>query len=169
MQSFTDWRCFRRSTNAEKENLLRQVVQQQLQLQERLLAMLNTGDSDTKRYAAYLLGKYRFSQAVDSLAEHIALEDMAQRSRLWYWGQYPAQEALRSIGNPSIPAMLRNLEEKDDTKVRALSLDVIYFVDKDRDIVQLRLQKALNAESEPQKKERLQAAIKWFDQSTIGK
>lgn len=62
------------------------------------------------------------------------------------------------FGCPSIPAMLRNLEESDDAQMRKLSLEVIYRIKSDKDIAQLRLQKALHAETDTQKQARLQAA-----------
>ena len=68
--------------------------------------------------------------------------------------------ALIKIGNPSIPAVIRNLAESDDAKVRELSLTALYHIDGDKDITQLRLQKALKAEKDLQKQARLQAALK---------
>jgi hypothetical protein len=64
------------------------------------------------------------------------------------------------IGNPSIPAVIGNLEQSDDVKVRELSLAVLNYIDNDKDITQLRLQKALAAQNDGQKMMRLQGALK---------
>jgi hypothetical protein len=69
-------------------------------------------------------------------------------------------DALVAIGNPSISAVIRNLTESDDTKVRELSLQVLTRIDSDKNISQLRLQRALKAEKDSQKQVRLQAALK---------
>jgi len=71
-----------------------------------------------------------------------------------------AVDALIKIGNPSIPAMMRNLAESDDAKARELSLQVLTRIDGDKDISQLRLQKTLKAETDSTKQTRLQAALK---------
>ena len=69
------------------------------------------------------------------------------------------------IGSPAIPPLIQNLEESDDPTVRKLSLFVLCFIDGDKDIVQLRLQKALKAEKDPKKQARIQAAIKSLPES----
>ena len=56
--------------------------------------------------------------------------------------------------------MIKNLEESDDAKVRESSLNVLISIEGDKDVVQLRLQKALDAQSDAKKKDRLKAAIK---------
>ena len=65
---------------------------------------------------------------------------------------YPVVDALVKIGNPSIPAVIQNLAETEDGQVIELSLEVLYRIEGDKDIVQLRLQKASFAESDPIKK-----------------
>jgi hypothetical protein len=67
--------------------------------------------------------------------------------------------ALIEIGNPSTPAVIRNLADSDDPKVRELSLRVLTRIDNDKDISQLRLQKVLKAETDPKKQARLKAAL----------
>ncbi|MGH7976621.1 MAG: HEAT repeat domain-containing protein [Limisphaerales bacterium] len=115
--------------------------------------------------AAYYLGEMRFTGAVEDLASGIALRFDRSRIQLDYLikidiSEYPAMDALIKIGNPSIPAVIRNLAESDDAQVRKLSLQVLYRIDGDKDIVQLRLQKALKVETDSQKQARLQSALK---------
>jgi len=151
-------------TENERANLVRTNYNQLRQLREMLVAKFDSGDENEKSYAAYLLGEYRFSQAAKTLAINILWEDKVrpntERGSEWFWDHYPAMEALIKIGNPSIPAVIRNLAGSDDVKVRELSLKVLYHIEGDKDIVQLRLQKALTAEKDLQKQARLQSALK---------
>jgi len=113
--------------------------------------------------AAYYLGEMRFPEAAKDLAEKIAFRFNAGKYPYYNFPNvpdYPAMEALIKIGNPSISAVIRNLAESDDAKVRELSLQVIERIDNDKDISALRLQKAIKAETNSQKQARLQAALK---------
>jgi hypothetical protein len=113
-----------------------------------------------KCYAAYCLGVMRASEAADSLAAQITIRGSEHGLEEPIGGYEPAVTALITIGTPSIPAVIRNLAESDDAKVRELSLQVLYHIEGDKDIVQLRLQKALAAEKDSQKQARLQSALK---------
>ena len=148
----------------ERFNLLRTNNFYMRQMLETLIVKFDSGDSDEKCYVAYLLGNYRFPQAVNALAKNIALEDKIhpnqERGSEWFWDRYPVMEALIKIGNPSIPAVIRNLAESDDIKVRELSLKVLCHIEGDKDIVHLRLQKALAAEKDSPRQARLQSALK---------
>ncbi len=160
-------------TDQERAALLKDNDQYLRQTQDTLLSRLGSADQDVKFYAAYLLGAYRFPQAVSGLANNITMEDkirsQIQKQREWYWDLYPTMEALIRIGNPAIPAMVRNLEESNDAKVRELSLRVIYSIDKDKDMARLRLQKAAEAQKDLQRKARLQSALKALEKNTLWK
>ena len=153
-------------TGTEKVELIDDVGKNLRLLQKALSNQLIIGNNEAKCYAAYFIGEYRFSQSANNLAQVIALHEdfLRPNGRIWVWGQYPAMEALIKIGNPSIPAVIRNLAESDDAKVRELSLKVLYHIEGDKDIVQLRLQKALRTETDLQKQARLQAALKNLDE-----
>ena len=116
--------------------------------------------------AAYYLGELYSVKAVGILNSNIVLQLDASRIQMKYLVKIddslkiPAVEALVKIGNPSIPAVIRNLADSDDAKVRELSLQVLTRIDGDKDISQLRLQKALKAETDLQKQARLQSALK---------
>jgi hypothetical protein len=117
--------------------------------------------------SAYYLGEIRNPESAGALADLISLRlDISKINLIGLpdilrkIGNYPAFEALIKIGNPSIPAVIRNLAESDDAQVRKLSLQVLTRIDGDKDISQLRLQKALNAETDSTKKARLQSALK---------
>ena len=166
MNSKSGWdqmQAFEKLTDIERETTVEKLELDRHQMKELLLEKLSSEKEDVRFYAAYLLGEYRFSQTAASLANIITLEDKVRskmrQSREWFWDRYPAVEALIKIGTPSIPAMIRNLAENDDAKVRELSLQVLYRIEGDKDIVQLRLQKALAAEKDIAKQARLQSAI----------
>lgn len=118
--------------------------------------------------AAFYLGQMRAVEAVDSLSERIAV-------KFTDWGivhvlppnsdYFPFAENLVLIGSPAVPSLIRNLTQSDDAKVRELSLQVLARIDGDKDISQLRLQKALKAEPDSKKQARLQAALKSLSES----
>ena len=151
-------------TEKERDALLREADRNLHQLEEALLTKLVSENQDVRFYAAYLLGQYRFPRAADSLAQNITMEDDVRstmlRSPEWFWDRYPAAEALVKIGEPSIPSVIRNLSESDNSKIRELSLKVLCCVEKDQDIVKLRLQKAATLQPHQEKKARLDAALR---------
>jgi hypothetical protein len=111
--------------------------------------------------AAYYLGDFHVSEAVDPLASDIALQPiLLTTEHLTMLHGTIAADALVKIGTPSITAVIRNLEESDNEDIRYLSLKVLYRIDGDKDIVQLRLLKAIAAQKDSNKKARLQAALK---------
>jgi hypothetical protein len=135
---------------------------------ERLGAeLLNTlrdkkSSNANKCEAAYYLGEMGFSAAADDLAANIAInlgDSVILIQNLPIFLAYPSRDALVKIGTLSIPPVIRNIAECDDTHVRELSLDVMNRVYGDKDFVQLRLQKALRAEKDSHKRARLQAAL----------
>ena len=148
--------------DGEVERTLSNLSANRISVQRELLDLLENSNSEKmKESAAYLLGIYRMDAAVPMLARFIALsvKPQLQDHEALILG-YPAKDALIKIGNPSIPAMIRNLTESDDAKVRDLSFQVLCRIDGDKEISQLRLQKALKMETDSQKQARLQAALK---------
>lgn len=132
--------------------------------QELIIIFNDTNSSNLSQCeAAHFLGELKISKAADSLSKKITLRLDASHLIITHLPSItvtPAVDALIKIGNPSIPAVIRNLVESDDAKVRELSLKVLYRIEGDKDIVQLRLQKALKAETDTQKQVRLQSALK---------
>lgn len=118
---------------------------------------------DVKCCTAYYLGELHAGEAADDLAASITLT-FPRGGHLYLdestWLNHPAAFALVAIGTGSIPAIIRNLEESDDEKVRKGSLNVISAIEGDKDVVQLRLKKALEAQKDETKRTRLEAAIK---------
>ena len=142
------------------------------QTRDALLVNLDSNDTAVRSYAAFFLMDYRFPQAADKLALNITLPNTTHsklQGREWLQDKYPAMEALVKIGSPCLPAVIRNLAESDDVKTRELSLKVVYRVDGDKDIARLRLQKAVQAEKDPQKQARLQQAVKALEGIAVEK
>ena len=138
------------------------------QRSEQLLTVFNDHQAPNlnRLTAAYYLGLMRVESSAPILAREIGLEHNGSEEfvhvhiSIGSIPQYPAVEALVKIGNPSIPAVIKNLAESDDAQVRNLSLQVLYRIDGDKDISQLRLQKALAVEKDSQRQARLQTALK---------
>ncbi len=120
---------------------------------------------DVKDSAAKLLGDYRAAEGVKSLIANFALDVRPRVMNGMLADDYvqPVTIALIRIGNSSIPAVLRYLEQTDDPRMRRLSLKVLSSIDNDKDITRLRLEKALKAEKDSQKQARLQSALKMLE------
>jgi hypothetical protein len=124
--------------------------------------------------AAYYLGEMRYEDSISVLADHITLR--VDRLAIRMKGlvslqklETPALDALIKIGTPSIPTLVRRLQECDDAKVRELSLNALCQIEGDNEIVQLRLQKALKAQKDSQKQARIQLALKSLAEASLGK
>ena len=123
----------------------------------------DTRASDYQKCAvAYFLGEVHAETAVNDLVSNITLHVNTSAFSPWHViAHWPSVTgALVKIGTPAIPALIKNLQESDDAKVVDFSLKVLYQIEGDKDVVQLRLQKALDAQQDATKKTRLQAAIK---------
>jgi hypothetical protein len=126
-----------------------------------------TPDDETRFTVAYLLGYFRMSEAVPILSKRITLDagypdSWAPGGRV-PWTQYPVAEALISIGNPSIRAMMDNIRTTDDDNVRKLSVRVIRYIE-GPEIGRVILQRDFEKQTDANSKARLQAAIIAFDE-----
>jgi hypothetical protein len=164
---------FEKLTENQRITCVDENEQYMRQLEETLFSKLGSQDQDVRFYAAFFLGVYRFPEAAGPLASVISMEDKVRpympRDRLWVWGHYPAMAALMRIGSPAISPVIRNLEESDDAKIRELSLEVLDYIDNDRDITSLRLRKSLAVQKDPQKRARLQLASKALETIVPGR
>jgi hypothetical protein len=157
----------------ERRSIPRRSLAAREQLRMLLLDKLESKDKDVQCYAAYLLGQYRLEDSTNILANNITLEDTIHRSddpwgsnTMWYWGRYPAAEALVNIGDRSIDAVLGNLTEDAPEEFRTLSLWVIYSINQnDKELTLLVLKKALNEDTDRSKKANLQKAIDFVNKN----
>lgn len=154
--------------------------QQRAQSIENLIAILNgNSDLEVKDSVAIALGNCRAAEAVDALIQHMHLDVRGRiiKGLLTDEEMFPVSTSLEKIGNPSIPVIIKYLGEKGsflnpesgteqerrNVEASALLLSALYHIDGDKDIVKLRLQKALSGENDPQKQARLQSALKTLD------
>ena len=145
----------------ERRRLPRLAQQHQDGLLESLEVKFESSDNNIQCYAAYLMGLYRLKDASIALSNNIGLQDKQGRgANLWWWGHYPAAEALVSIGDPAIPYMIANLTEFGDKPRRQLSLWVIHVI-MGRDTVMTKhiVSKAVAKQTDKKKKDKLQAAL----------
>jgi len=153
------------------DNLAANVIDDRTRFINELRKIFN--DTKSSNYqqcaAAFYLGEMRASEAAYDLAVNIKLSMDHSLDHATILTMAPTVTALVKIGNTSIPAVIRNLAESDDAQVRDLSLKVLYRIEGDKDIVQLRLQKALNVEKDLQKQARLQTALKFLADTQFNK
>ena len=141
--------------------LLKRTLDQRQQFISTLLNIFrdSRATDDQQCVVACYLGECHAAEAADVLAANIT-KDLAT-PRMYFGGPIPSiPGALVQIGAPCIPSLLKNMQESDDANVQKLSLMVLYTIEGDKDVVQLRLQKALDVQQDTTKKARLQAALK---------
>jgi len=137
-------------------------------IDELIKIFVNTNATDLSRgTAALYLGEMRASAAAEPLAQNITLNLSKAMANVFigfpYLGGYEVQRDLVKIGLPAIRPVIRNLAESDDKLTRDLSLQTLCEIEKDKDIVRLRLQKALEKEPDKTKQTRLQTALTALD------
>src|ERR1700744_1119820 len=147
-----------KNENAEKARVISYSFRQQKNDFEAALVNILTDTNSSvlnQGTAAYYLGEYHSVRAVDILARKIKfnmdLEVTARYQGLPIVSGFTARDALIKIGAAYVPFAIRNLEESDDALTKKLSLEVLCGIEGEKDIVQLRLEKALKAENDPQK------------------
>jgi hypothetical protein len=159
-------------SNADAELARRAAGQYKEQRQnaiQEFLKILKDSNATTinRATAAFYLGELHADEASDVLAQSITLQidwnDVTFFRGLGMIAPLNARDALVKIGSASVPPVIRNLADSDDTKIRQMSLQVLLGIEGDKDVVQLRLQKALKAEPDLQKQERLKTALKDLD------
>jgi hypothetical protein len=129
-------------------------------LSPRLLSMFQDAKAPTLQrcFAAYYLGEMRSPEAAGALAPEIALHINLSKyiiKHLPLIAGYPVADALVKIGGPAAPSVMENLKGSDDPAVTDLSLKVLYGIQRDKDVVQLRLTKAIESEQDVARKTRL--------------
>lgn len=154
-----------RMPDLDRTMLLHELALERQEVFETLIAKLNSKRLEARLLAAYLLGMYRMDQAAPHLARYIRMTDDKRSEGVpdfWFWGKYPAAEALVAIGQPSVPYLIDNLAESDDELIRSLSLGAILKVEGE-EIAKLALGEALKRPRSASQQQRLKAAYDQLD------
>jgi len=120
---------------------------------------------EARLYAAFLLGVYRFPEASTALVENITLEDKHPHDTdaLWLWRKYPAMDALIRIGNAGLPDVIEEIAQTDDATSLSLLVQVIKSVCRYPECSKAVISHAIDNETKPDRKARLQNALTNFD------
>lgn len=141
--------------------LLSQVDEQRNELLGVLLRHLGTSSSINVQAAAiYLIGRHRLSDGVTELTQRVdfAPETPPMKGPEPLWDQYPAMEALISIGKPSTPAAIGLLASDSNDLRRNLAVKIIRYVE-GAEVAEFILQNEQNNEGDPQRKTMLADAL----------
>lgn len=141
--------------------LLSQTDVQRNELLGVLLKHLGTSSSENVQAAAiYLTGRHHLSGGVGELIRRIDF-DAREHSRmkpLPLWEQYPAMEALITIGKPSIPATIELLATDANDLRRNLAVKVIRYVE-GPEVAEFILQRAIATERDASRTTMLNDAL----------
>ena len=123
----------------------------------------NSVSEDKKVYVCFLLGVYRAEDAVWALGDCITLESKKQDKKggIPRWFNYPAKDALVRIGKAGEKVALFKLASEKNELARKLFCQVIKEIE-GKKIGLIRLQDAIDAETDPVKKENLRLGLKYF-------
>lgn len=141
--------------------LLSQSDQQRNELLGILLKHLGTSSSKNVQAAAiYLIGRYRLSDGVSELVHRIDFDSgwMTDHGPEPLWEQYPAMEALITIGKPSVPPAIELLATDKNDLRRTLAVKVIRYVE-GPEVAEFVLQKAETRENDIDRKSMLNDAL----------
>jgi hypothetical protein len=141
--------------------LLSQADEQRNELLGVLLKHLGTSPSKNVQAAAiYLIGRHHLSDGVAELIRCIDFDPgrEPQPGPEPLWEQYPAMEALITIGWPSVPAVIELLTTEEDNLRRDLAVKVIRYAT-NSEVAKFILERAHKIESDPNRKGNLQDAL----------
>lgn len=141
--------------------LVSQVDEQRNELLGVLLKHLGTSHSKNVQAAAiYLIGRHHLSDGVAELIRCIDFDTgrEQQPGSESLWEQYPAMEALITIGWSSVPAAVELLATETIDLRRDLAVKVIRYAT-DAEVAKFILERAHKIESDPNRKGNLQDAL----------
>jgi hypothetical protein len=144
--------------------LLSQVDEQRAELLGVLSRHLGNPSKNVRAAAIYLLGRHRLAEGADELVGLIdfdAAEQVSHQARP-LWEQYPAMEALITLGRPSIAPCLELLATDPNALRRDLAVKVIRYAE-DAGIARLILQRAHAAETDAARRANLADALQRLD------
>ena len=134
--------------------LASKVDEQRNELLSVLIKYLDTSPSkNVQATAIYLIGRHRLAEGVGELIRHIDFDASGQaiKGTEPLWEQYPAMEALITIGKPSVLATLKLLATETNDLRRTLAVKVIRYVE-GAEIARFILDHSYAAENDPVRK-----------------
>ena len=141
--------------------LLSQVDEQRGEMLAVLVKHLDTSPSRKVQAAAiYLIGRYRLSDGVNELVRRLDFDSGVRPTRgpEPLYEQYPAVEALITIGQPSIPAVMHVLATDRNDLRRRLAVKVLRYVE-GPDVADFILRNAQAKEMDPARNANLGEAL----------
>jgi hypothetical protein len=146
-----------------------QLIQDRQQLIKSLMAMVQKRTQyelyDQTTLAIELLGNMRAKEAVDILAENITLQPPLVNFEVPRKEEtFVAAVALVQIGNPAIPAMVRNITTSSDQVKREISTWVIQEI-LGTDLARASLTQTLANTEDQTSQERIKAALLYIESS----
>jgi hypothetical protein len=141
--------------------LLSQIDAQRNELLGVLLKQLGSSPSKNVQAAAlYLIGRHHLSDGVSELIRRIDFDSgrLTDHGPEPLWEQYPAMEALITMGKPSVPAAIELLAADKNDLRRNLAVKVIRYVE-GADVAEFVLQRAEAKESDASRKSMLSDAL----------
>jgi len=155
------------STNrSERLNAVLSLDDKRDVLIQKLLAILKSTNADSEKvYAVVVLGRYRSSEAVPILVQHLAWDaagtspggSMTARFEISALSS-PVSIALWDIGSPAVPALLEKIAETDDRNMTRKCVGLCRSIE-GLEVTQFRLQGLLQTTTDQKKKGRIQAAL----------
>lgn len=137
--------------------LLSKVDEQRNELLIVLIKQLDTSPSKNVQAAAiYLIGRHRLAEGVSELIRRIDFDASGQavKGAEPLWEQYPAMEALITIGKPAVPAALNLLATEANDLRRTLAVKVIRYVE-GAEVARFILDRAYTTENDSARKANL--------------
>ena len=106
-------------SDSDKLQLTNRVLKNENDLEGAFRYQLSAKDMETACYCADRRGQIGVRKVIPAISEHITLKESKMRvqNSLWLWQEYPAAEALVSIGTPSVVYVTRRMSESKDPKV----------------------------------------------------
>ena len=154
--NFPDWQTALRTLHKQRQKIVRSLI----------ATLDGQFPVDVKQEAARALGIYWAPEAMGSLINNLALDDIdagyphgiVSDDEMADLSQPPVTTALIKIGWPAVPSLVECIATNDAPISTGKCVSIISVIE-GHDIAKVRLEQALNAESNPERKSRIQAAL----------
>jgi HEAT repeat protein len=160
-------------TNETKNSLslLQSSVLQRQETITELIAVLNGNyPRQSKLNAAKALGIYRATEGIDALIRNLSYDmdeqALSPDSLKELDDVFPISKALERIGTPAIPALLKKITETDQPKEARVCAKICLAVEGE-EIAKLKFQHAIEAESDSNKKAKIQSAMAFLNNTKV--